>query len=78
MLEHPGQGDPRWLWRIEDQRRRLQDPDLRVIVAIATGLAEETPALAPLVAQALSPLVVRHAEFAPFHKRLAALTAPAK
>lgn len=32
--------DSRWLWRLEDQRRLLQNPPLRTLVALSTRLVE--------------------------------------
>lgn len=69
----PADADPRWRARLEDQHQRLLDPDLRVIVAVTTSLAEETPALAPLVSGALAQLVRIYPGFMPFHARLASV-----
>ena len=70
MAEFPEDGDRRWYWRLEDQHRRLLSPDLRMIVAVATRLAEETPALAPPLAAALRPLVAQRPDFGGFQARL--------
>jgi len=74
MADYPEDGDRRWYWRLEDQHRRLLSPDLRMIVAVTTRLAEETPALASPVAAALQALVARRPDLAPFHARLAAIS----
>lgn len=42
-------------------------------MAVTTILAEETPALAPLVNGALAQLVRIYPEFMPFHARLASV-----
>lgn len=65
--------DPRWLGRIEDQRRRLVEPDLRTLVAVTTQVCEETPALAPFVTPILAELSLTNPDLRPFHHRLSAL-----
>jgi hypothetical protein len=62
--------DGRWRARVEAQRQRLLDPDLRTIVALATSLAEDTPTLAVLVAAAMKDLVAADPTLAPFALRL--------
>lgn len=71
MAEFPPEGDRRWYGRLEDQHRKLLTPDLRTIVAVTTRLAEETPALAPLVAATLQSLAAKRPDLAAFHDRLA-------
>ena len=62
--------DCRWIWRLEDQRRLLQQPTLRTVVALTTRLVEERPELASVAAAALTPLATRHPEFAPYLARV--------
>lgn len=71
----PDDRDRRWYWRIEDQRRRLLDPDFRLYVAVTSMIAEDHPALARLVAVALGRVVVKHPELRPFRARLIASVA---
>lgn len=62
--------DGRWRARVEAQRQRLLDPDLRTIVAPATSLAEDSPTLAVLVAAAMKDLVAADPTLAPSALRL--------
>lgn len=70
MRDYPDGGDRRWFWRLEDQHRRLLQPDLRLIAAVATRLAEETPALAGPVAAAMKELVLKEPDLRPLLQRL--------
>ncbi len=70
MTDLPDDGDRRWYWRVESQRRLLMRPTLRAVVALTTRLIEETPSLGPGLAPAFAQLVSEHPELAPFHKRV--------
>lgn len=70
MRDYPDGGNRRWFWRLEDQHRRLLQPDLRLIAAVATRLAEETPALAGPVAAAMKELVLKEPDLRPLLQRL--------
>jgi len=59
---YPEDRDRRWYWRIEDQRRRLLDPDFRLHVAVTTLIAEDHPALARLVAVALGRIDIQDSQ----------------
>ena len=59
-----------WSDQLDAQRRLLQHPTLRALVALTTRLVEENPDLTPLVAPALGDLLEAHPDYAPFHARV--------
>ena len=72
IAAYPETGDPRWLWRIEEQKRRLRAPDLPLIVALVTALCEQAPELAPAGSSAIKALALKYPSLRPFQIRLRA------
>ncbi|MEH0194233.1 hypothetical protein V7S57_00715 [Caulobacter sp. CCNWLY153] len=72
IAAYPETAAPRWLRRIEDQRRRLRAPDLPLIVALVTALCEETPSLAASGLEVLQAVADKHPSLTPFQARLLA------
>lgn len=75
IADYPETGNPSWLWRLEDQGRRLRAPDLSLIVSLVTAICEDTPALAPSGSAAIQALALKHPSLRPFQARLLAAEA---
>jgi hypothetical protein len=65
----PDTPDRRYLHRLELQRDRLANPDLRLVGAVLRQLCEEDPSRREVLESALEPLLSQHPYLAVLHSR---------